>query len=590
MKEKFNSFLTILTKRFKLPLEGRLSSVVSSFTLKEQLVFIFFVGLLIISAITLLWKVNEIMLVKVPTEGGSFVEGVVGTPRFANPLFAISDADRDVTTLVYSGLLRAIDGGVLVPDLAKSYEVSEDGLMYTFILKDNLVWHDGKPITADDIIFTIEKAQDPTLRSSKRASWDGVTVEKITDKEIKFTLEQPYTPFLENTTIGILPKHIWQEIDSEQFGFSKYNVEPIGSGPYKIVNLKKDAAGIPKYYDFTPFKKFALDGPYITNIRMKFYSNTEALLKAFENGEIESINSISPKIAENLNIQGVRVEKTPFPRVFGVFFNQNQAKIFTDKTVRQALNKAIDKEKIVNNILYGYATAIDSPVPPGTLGYKGPVKETEFASQEERLAYARELLEDDGWKFDEEKKVMVKKTKKETRELTFSISTSEVPELKEVANALKEEWEKIGARIEVKIFEIGSLNQNVIRPRKYDILLFGEIVGRGSDLFAFWHSSQRLDPGLNIALYANITADKLLEDAREITDTKERIKKYEAFQDEVVSDIPAIFLYSPDFIYVLPKKVRGVELGSATTPSERFLNIANWYIETNRVWKIFVNK
>ncbi|VAW25608.1 hypothetical protein MNBD_BACTEROID04-834, partial [hydrothermal vent metagenome] len=379
-----------------------------------------------------------------------------------------------------------------------------------------------------------------------------------------------------------------QKIDSEQFGFSKYNVEPVGSGPYKIANLKKDNAGIPKYYDFVPFKKFTLDGPYITNIRMRFYSNTDALLKAFEDGEVESINSISPKIAENLNIQGYRVERTPLPRVFGVFFNQNQAKIFTNKIVRQALNKAVDKKKIVNDVLYGYATVINSPVPPGTLGYKGPAKEAEFISSKERVAYAKKLLEDDGWKFDEEKKVMIKKTKKETSELSFSISTSEIPELKEVANALKEEWEKIGARVEVKIFEIGSLNQNVIRPRKYDILLFGEIIGRGSDLFAFWHSSQRLDPGLNIALYANITVDKLLEDARKITDIDKRVAKYEAFQNEIASDMPAIFLYSPDFIYVLPKKIKGVELSNATTPSERFLNVANWYIETNRVWKIFV--
>jgi peptide/nickel transport system substrate-binding protein len=438
-------------------------------------------------------------------------------------------------------------------------------------------------------VFTIKKAQDPTLRSPRRASWDGVRVKKINDKEVQFTLQQPYAPFLENTTIGILPKHIWREIDAEQFGFSKFNVEPIGSGPYKITNIKKDSAGIPKYYNFSSFEKYALKEPYITKINMKFYSNSDALLEAYENGEIESINSISPEVAKNLNEQGYRVEGTPFPRVFGVFFNQNQAKIFTDKTVRKALNIVINKNDIVNKILYGYATTIDSPIPPGALGYKESNANNEFASQEERIAYARELLEDNGWEFDEEKKVMIKKTKKETRELVFSISTSEVPELKEVANMLKEQWEKVGARVDVKIFEIGSLNQNVIRPRKYDALLFGEIVGRGSDLFAFWHSSQRLDPGLNIALYANITADKLLEDAREITNINERTKKYELFQEEVSSDAPAIFLYSPDFIYVLPKKIKGVELKSATTPSERFLNIANWYIETNNVWKIFVN-
>jgi peptide/nickel transport system substrate-binding protein len=591
VKENINSFLTKMNKKIKLPLEERLSSAVASLTKKEQLVFLFFVLLLVVSVFGLLWKVNQSFIVKVPAKGGSLTEGVIGTPRFINPLFAISDADRDVTALVYSGLMRATDGGTLIPDIAKSYSVSEDGLKYTFILKSNALWQDGEPITADDVVFTVQKAQDSTLRSTKRASWDGITVEKINNKEVEFTLQRPYAPFLENTTMGILPKHIWKDIDTEQFNVpSKYNIKPIGSGPYKIAGIKKDKDGIPKYYDFIPFKKYALGEPYISKIRIRFYSNIDILLKEFNNGQIESMHSISPQSAKQLTSEGNFVKDTPLPRVFGVFFNQNQAKIFTDKTVRKALNSAVDKKDIINKILYGYATAIDSPIPPGALGYDGPINDDEFATPNERIAYSRGLLEEAGWKFDEDKNVMVKETKKETSELAFSISTSDVPELKEVAEMLKEQWEKIGARVDVKIFEIGSLNQNVIRPRKYDALLFGEIVGRGSDLFAFWHSSQRLDPGLNIAMYANITADKLLEDARGIENIDKRIKKYKEFQNEVRSDVPAIFLYSPDFIYVLPKKIKGVELENVTTPSERFLNIANWYIETDNVWKIFVNK
>lgn len=587
MKEKITSLLSILNKRFKFPFEKKLSAAVSSFSKKEQIVFLVLGVLLFSSTLSLLWKVNQTMLVKVPSYGGSLVEGVVGTPRFINPLFAISDADRDVTSLVYSGLLRATENGVLENDLAERLEVSEDGLIYTFTLKDGLTWHDGRAVTADDVVFTIEKAQDPTLRSSKRASWNGVIVEKINDKEVRFILEEPYAPFQENATMGILPKHIWGEIDSEQFAFSKYNVEPIGSGPYKIkkVKTKKDDAGIPKYYDLVPFKKFAMGKPYISELRIRFYSNIDALLKAFEDGEVASINSVPPQIVGGLTSGGYKVEQSPFPRVFGVFFNQNQAEIFTEKSVRRALNTAINKEQIVNNILYGYATALNSPIPPGALGYNGEVVDDEFISNEERIEYSRSILEDNGWKFDEDENVMVKKADR----LEFSVSTSDVPELKEVANSLKEQWEKLGARVEVKIFEEGSLKQNVIRPRKYDSLLFGEVVGRGSDLFAFWHSSQRLDPGLNIAQYANIATDKLLEDAREITDMSERIKKYNEFEKEVLSDIPAVFLYSPDFIYVLPKKIRGVELGSATTPSERFLNVSNWYIETDNVWKIFVD-
>ena len=176
---------------------------------------------------------------------------------------------------------------------------------------------------------------------------------------------------------------------------------------------------------------------------------------------------------------------------------------------------------------------------------------------------------------------------KDDEPLQFSISTSNVPELKAVANILKDTWGKVGAKVEIKIFEAGNLNQNIIRPREYEALLFGEVIGRDLDLFAFWHSSQRNDPGLNIALYANITADKLLEKGRTLTNTDLRNKTYLRFEEEVKKDIPAIFLYSPDFIYILPERIQGVSIGSITTSGDRFLNVNEWFIRTDKVWKIF---
>ena len=176
---------------------------------------------------------------------------------------------------------------------------------------------------------------------------------------------------------------------------------------------------------------------------------------------------------------------------------------------------------------------------------------------------------------------------KETQKLAFSLVTSDVPELRESAELLKAAWEKLGVEVRVQIFESGDLNQNVIRPRKFDALLFGEIIGRDLDLFAFWHSSQRNDPGLNIAMYTNSKVDKLLEEARRATDVKSRLAQYESAILAIRADAPAIFLYSPEFIYVLPEKIRGVTLRRTTTPSERFLDIEKWYINTEKVWDVF---
>jgi len=593
-----NNHLSNTPKR-TLAFIGNIRTAIASFSRTERLAFFVFFWLFAAGLLVLLYNVNKSFLVEIPANGGSLTEGVIGAPRFINPLLAISDADRDLTALTYSGLLRATASGILVADLAKEYAISEDGLTYTFTLRDDVFFHDGTPITADDVVFTVTKAQDSVLKSPKRANWDGVVVEKTGEKEVVFTLKQAYAPFLENTTLGILPKHIWDKADPEQFSFSEFNIIPVGSGPYTVKNIKRDPSGIPAYYDLKPFKKNALGEPYIANLRIRFYANEEELTNAFKKGEVESINAISPKTAEELREKGYRVERSPLPRVFGVFFNQNQAPLFTDLAVRKALSVAVDKERIIDEVLYGYGTAIEGPIPPGSIGYVSPDPEngSEVAgagdgtgtSTPTRAEEARDILLRNGWSMNEETGIMEKKTKSATAELAFALSTSDVSELKEVGELVKKQWEAIGARVDLKVFETGDLNQNVIRPRKYDALLFGEIVGRDSDLFSFWHSSQRNDPGLNVALYANITADKLMEEARTISDTEERIAKYQEFKQEIAQDIPAVFIYAPDFIYVLPEKIRGIAVGSVKTPSERFLNVHEWFIETDHVWKFFVN-
>lgn len=573
---------------FKWPTGEELKTAARAFSPLQRTLVVFFGALLVVCAALFFWVLNKYFLVEVPGRGGMLTEGLIGAPRFVNPVLAFSDADRDVTMLVYSGLMRATPAGALVPDLAESWFVSKDGLTYTFTLKKDLAWHDREPVTSDDIIFTVSKVNDPALKSPKRASWEGVSAEKVDERTIRFTLPKPYAPFLENATLGILPEHIWKDIDSEQFTFSTWNTKPVGSGPYQIEKIKYDDSGIPILYELSSFGSFALGSPYVGEIRLRFYANEDNLLQALAKGEIGSVNAITPERAEELKKSGLRVETYTLPRVFGVFFNQNKNTVLVDRDVRDALSGAIDREKIVRDVLRGYATTVEGPLPPGALGFSNTARGNEIPGAFTGIDTAKKLLEKSGWSLDLKKNMLTKKTKKGIQHLELSLSTSDAPEMKAAATIIRENWEALGAKVSVHIFSAGDLNQSVIRPRKYDALLFGEIIGRESDPFAFWHSSQRNDPGLNIALYANISVDKLLEDARVSSERSVRSTLYKKFEQEVAVDIPAAFIYSPDFIYVVPNELEGLNANVIAVPSERFIDVHRWYTETEKVWRVFV--
>lgn len=536
-----------------------------------------FIGLFLVGLVGFVLSLNNYFLISIPSRGGELTEGVVGTPRFVNPLLAVSDADRDLSALIYSGLLRADEHGRLIPDLAQSYDISDDGKTYTFYLKRDLTWHDGEPVTAGDIIFTIGRAKDSTIKSPKRPAWEGVATEKIDDFTVRFHLGQAYAGFADSATLGILPAHLWQDVSPEAFTLSNYNLDSIGSGPYKIKNIAKDKAGIPEQYELVPFDDFALGKPKIASLKIAFYPNEEKLLEAYEDGQVSSINAISPKTAVDLKKTGTKIITSPLPRVFGVFFNQNQSDILARADVRKALDLAINRQVIIDQVLLGYGQPLSSPIPPGSIGYTKP-KEAEA----DYLAQAKAVLSDNDWELNDSGI-----WQKGSTVLTFSLVSPETPELKMASDLIVAQWRELGAQVNLQVYEVGDLNQNVIRPRKFDALFFGEIIAQDSDLFSFWHSSQRFDPGLNITMYTNLSVDELLSQIRATDDPKEREEKIRSFATEISADRPAVFVYSPDFIYVLPEEIRNAKIGPITTPANRFSLIHQWYITTEKVWEIF---
>jgi peptide/nickel transport system substrate-binding protein len=574
-------------KQFKIGHIAKIEKVASEFTSAEKMIFYILAGIFILSTLIMLFKVNNAYMTKIPARGGSLTEGIIGTPRFINPLLSLSDADRDLTSLMYSGLMKPTPDGQLIPDLASGYSISEDGKTYDFTLRNDIYFHDGKKVTADDVEFTIKRAIDPALKSPRRASWEGVTIEKKDESHISFILKQPYAPFLENTTLGILPKHIWNNALPEEFAQSAFNTSPIGSGPYKFVEIKRNSAGIPTSYELTAFSKYAHGEPLISKINLRFYSNEDAAISALKRGDIESLTSISPEKAADLEKSNFNLLTTPLPRIFGVFFNETPGSPLSQKEVRQAMALAVPRDTIIQDVLHGYGTRIESPLPANVHSEISSSTPQGTGTTTERSVLAKNILEKAGWTLGENG-IYEKKNKKETTKLSLTLSTSNAPELKRTAEILQSAWKAAGIEVEIAVFEPGDLNQNVIRPRKYDALLFGEVIGRDLDLYAFWHSSQRNDPGLNIAMYANSKVDKYLETARSTTDKEERYVQFKKFEDEIAKDIPAIFLYSPDFIYVVPNRVMNLSLGTIIEPKERFETVSEWYTNMDRVWKIFV--
>jgi peptide/nickel transport system substrate-binding protein len=560
-----------------------LHTLMRAFTPVQRMLLYAFTILLALSAFVLIAQANNLISVQIPAPGGSFVEGAVGTPRFVNPLLAASQTDLDLTTLIYSGLVREEKDGTFTPDLAESVDISPDGTTYTFKLRDGLTFHDGDPLTAEDVIFTITLAQNPEAKSTRRADWEGVSVKATDERTIVFTLPAPYAPFLENATTGILPKHLWESVPVAEFQFAPLNTHPIGSGAYRIKDVVTDSTGAPTEYELVSFRRFALGEANITHITYRIYLNDEQLRAAFEEGDIDSFVAASPKTLSRNAADQANLIRIPLSRVFGVFLNQNHATLLANASVRQALNAAIDKPKIINDILGGYGTPLEAPIPPGLMPPSASSTEPTEAPPTDHAQAARDILAAGGWKFDEASQSWTR----DKATLSLKLATADTEELVATARAIADAWNAAGIKTDVEVYALSEFNQTVLRPRAYDAILFGEVVGRSLDLYAFWHSSQRNDPGLNLSLYTNASADKALTDARAQTDSTLRQESYRQFLAAVREDMPAVFLYSPDVVYLVPKHLHGIDIGTVTTPSERFLDVHKWYRDTERVWDFF---
>ncbi|MEK7465002.1 MAG: ABC transporter substrate-binding protein [Patescibacteria group bacterium] len=554
------------------------------FAKEERIRIVAFASVALIVLVILTARLVVRFTVERPAVGGVLREGTIGEPRFVNPLYASSGTDRDIAALVFAKLIRYDRAGAITMDLAQGVEVSPDGKTYTATLRENAEWHDGEPVTASDVLFTIKAIQDPDYQSPLRQNWQGVTVEKVNERIVRFTLRQPYAPFMENLATGILPEHLWRRIPRESATLSDLNVKPVGSGPYRFEKLARHEDGTITAVTLKRSKRYHLDGPYLKEIRFSFYPDEAGLVAAYRRNEIDSFLLFSQDHRGELVELDLNLHSLRLPKVFAVFLNPTAQPALGRPAVRKALALAIDRKAIIENTAAGEGVEVNSAIPPGTFGFNGDI--APIAHDPEA---AKQVLARDGWADSNGDGILERSEgsgrNRKTQTLTARIATSDAPELAHAADLIQEMWRAIGVETEVQTSPIGDLETLAIRPRAYEALVFGEVFGHDPDPFAFWHTSQLKDPGLNVALYSNQAVDRLLEEARRTADPAAREQKYREFQKIVADEVGAIFLYSPTHTYAIRKSIHGVSLGTVTLPEERFNEVHAWYADTRRTIK-----
>ncbi|MCX6763933.1 MAG: ABC transporter substrate-binding protein [Candidatus Moranbacteria bacterium] len=513
----------------------------------------------------------------IPKFGGEYIEGIIGQPLHINSVISQSNnTDEDLSQIIYNGLFKYDDQGKIANDLAEGYEISKDKMLYTVHLKKNVTWHDGQPFTAADVFYTINLISDPAYKSPLRVNWQGIETSVVDDYTLTFQLKISYARFLSNLTFGILPKHIWETVGPEKFSLTDLNLQPIGTGAYKFSSIQKDSGANIISLKLVSNPNYFEGKPYISKITFNFYLDEESVLAAFNRKEIMGINSLSPqKISSIKNVQSTVFHKLKIPRYFAVFINKTRNVALASDEVREALALATNRDEIIQKVLDGNGRPIFSPILPGMIGFTDNLEKYNLD-----VDRANRILDENGW---------VRGADgfrgKKGNLLEFAIVTPDVAELTQTADLLKAQWEKIGAKINVSAFSLFDVQQNYIKTREYDALLFGQILGSDPDPFSFWHSSQKKDPGLNLSVFSDGEIDTLIEDGRNEFDEGKRAKIYEEFQQKLVKEIPAIFLYSPDYIYPVNRSIKGINIENLIFPAERFANLSKWYIKTKRVWK-----
>lgn len=508
-----------------------------------------------------------------PIAGGIYSEGIIGSFTNANPIFATSEVDSSVSRLLFPGLMGYNETNQLIGNLAKSLTVDPTGKVYTAVLNEGITWHDGKPLTAEDVAFTFTAIQNPDTRSPLFSAWQGIKVAAPDNRTVTFTLPNVLASFPSSLTLGIIPKHLLGTTEASNLRSALFNTtQPVGSGSFKWHGVEVEGNKVEdrqQQVSLTANNDYYKGRPKLSQIVIRTFLNEKQMLASFDLGELNAMAGIQ-ELPDNLKDE-LTLSQYNIPVTGAVMVFINTASV--DVQIRRALVSAVDQQKILSDLSYP-SIAVKSPFLRGMIGYDASSTQRPFD-----IAAANSTLDTAGWALGTDG-IRVKDGKK----LTLVLNTLNNREYARVARELKSQWKKVGIEVTVTSLDQTDL-QVAVDERSYGMLLYGISLGIDPDQFAYWHSSQAdvlAKRRLNFSNYSSKVADAALEAGRTRTDISLRAAKYRPFLDAWRDDAPAVALYQPRFLYVSRGQVYNFNTKIINTPSDRYANVENWMIRTER--------
>jgi len=511
-----------------------------------------------------------------PTTGGAYTEALIGSLGRLNPLLDDANpADRAVDRLLYSSLIRFDSRGSAQGDLTESWGISQDGTVYNLSLRNEAVWHDGKPVTSEDVIFTIQLMQDENipLPPDLQEFWSQIEVGALNEKTLQFRLPEPFAPFLDYLTFGVLPKHLLGNMTAQEIINASFNLNPVGSGPYQFDSLLMDNEEI------TGVALSAFDGyygkkPYIEEVFFQYYPDSPSAFAAYQDGEVMGISEITPDVLDSaLKEADLNLFTGRRSRLNLIFLNLDIPSLpfFQDPLVRRALLLGINRRWIVDRLFGGQAIIAHGPVFPESWAYYEGIEQLSYDSEA-----AVDLLKEAGYTIPAEGGDV---RAKEGVLLEFEMLYPEGEEYGQIAESIQKDWQKLGVQVDLKPVSYDELINDNLEPRTYQAALVELNLDRSPDPdpYPFWHQVQIIG-GQNYSGWDDRQASEYLEQARVLVSPADRTKRYRNFQVRFASEMPALPLFYPVYSFGIDQQVQGVSMGPLYEPSDRLNTITSWYL------------